>query len=317
MVANFRGDGNFFDPDDHVIEIITPEIAKRYLATLKQGESVFQRGVSSKVVRQIASDIKNGRWNMTHQGIAFNTDGVLVDGQHRLHAVVVANMPIQIRVFRNQPRATMAYIDTGTRRDLTDTLRTMGHRFNNDHTATLNAAIEINPYLHPKTGQLTGSANRKPSQDQMIQLAINHFEGLKFAVKKFGNPEDYGQVYYAAYRAVVFRAYCCEVNQRDRLLEFLKALYSNPVNRDQSTYKEDVAAYLLREHHLHLKNKDNTTGGKMRALNYCLAQDAVVKFLNREKVKKLEPIYTQVFQLVGFDPLDDDLMNGKQLKLPI
>lgn len=40
--------------------------------------------------KAILTDIKAGNWRFTHQGIAFNPDGFLVDGQHRLAAIVKA-----------------------------------------------------------------------------------------------------------------------------------------------------------------------------------------------------------------------------------
>ena len=33
------------------------------------------------------NEIKTGAWKITHQGIAFSTDMVLLDGQHRLIAI--------------------------------------------------------------------------------------------------------------------------------------------------------------------------------------------------------------------------------------
>ena len=36
----------------------------------------------------IARDMKAGHWRLTHQGIAFDPAGVLIDGQHRLWAIV-------------------------------------------------------------------------------------------------------------------------------------------------------------------------------------------------------------------------------------
>jgi hypothetical protein len=36
---------------------------------------------------------------VTHQGIAFDTQGVLVDGQHRLAAIIEADRPVELTVF--------------------------------------------------------------------------------------------------------------------------------------------------------------------------------------------------------------------------
>lgn len=61
------------------------------------------RNLSESTVQSYANDMKNGRWTMTHQGIAFDVNGTLLDGQHRLWAIVFANIPIEFMVTRGLP----------------------------------------------------------------------------------------------------------------------------------------------------------------------------------------------------------------------
>jgi hypothetical protein len=42
------------------------------------------RPLSRTVVRAFGEAMSRGDWMVTHQGIAFDVNGVLVDGQHRL-----------------------------------------------------------------------------------------------------------------------------------------------------------------------------------------------------------------------------------------
>lgn len=65
------------------IETIDPSLAKLLLEA-----NVRNRPVSWPHVRRIARDMETGNWRLTHQGIALDRDGRLVDGQHRLHAIV-------------------------------------------------------------------------------------------------------------------------------------------------------------------------------------------------------------------------------------
>lgn len=57
----------------------------------KQGVAGTNRPQIAANIRNIATDIINGKWLFSHQGIAFNSDGELVDGQHRLEAVLAAD----------------------------------------------------------------------------------------------------------------------------------------------------------------------------------------------------------------------------------
>lgn len=97
------------------IETITPEMAKAYLAHNKNN-----RPIRMKYAEAIARDIKDGNWWITHQGIAFDVDGNILDGQHRLMACVLANKPITVPVTRGMSRSAMEAVDIGIKRNFVD-----------------------------------------------------------------------------------------------------------------------------------------------------------------------------------------------------
>ena len=59
------------------IEVITPQLAETYLTA-----NVGNRPVLRRVVARYAREMAAGNWLLTHQGIAFDSQGKLVDGQH-------------------------------------------------------------------------------------------------------------------------------------------------------------------------------------------------------------------------------------------
>lgn len=65
------------------IEDITPERAKVFLASNFARNRPVRRSRVERYKRLIA----DGDWRVTHQGIAFDKDGRLIDGQHRLTAL--------------------------------------------------------------------------------------------------------------------------------------------------------------------------------------------------------------------------------------
>lgn len=103
------------------LETITPKEALKYLEQAHDG-SVRNRGVSEALVKKFATIIDRGEWEVTHQGIAFDQDGKLIDGQHRLWACVEAKKNIQILVTRGMKSASMTVIDRGRSRSLGDIL---------------------------------------------------------------------------------------------------------------------------------------------------------------------------------------------------
>ena len=59
--------------------MITPKVAREMLEC-----NTANRPLRPGVVATLATAFKRGEWRITHQGIAFATDGRLLDGQHRL-----------------------------------------------------------------------------------------------------------------------------------------------------------------------------------------------------------------------------------------
>jgi hypothetical protein len=94
-----------------VVETITPEAAKAILAN-----NTHNRALRRAVVARYESDIRAGRWQFNGDTIRVACDGTLLDGQHRLHAVVKAETPITTIVVRGLPRETFKTLDTGVKR---------------------------------------------------------------------------------------------------------------------------------------------------------------------------------------------------------
>lgn len=84
------------------------------------------RALRETRVQYWADEIKAGRWQTTHQGIALDTDGALLDGQHRLSGVLRAGIAVEVLVTIGVPRETFTVIDTGSVRSVSDILRAAG-----------------------------------------------------------------------------------------------------------------------------------------------------------------------------------------------
>lgn len=84
---------------------------------------IRQRPVNKRKVSTYASDMKGGKWGLSHESIAFDENGVLLDGLKRLWAVRKADVPVVMRVTTGVPSKTngvitMDIINTGQGRSL-------------------------------------------------------------------------------------------------------------------------------------------------------------------------------------------------------
>ena len=103
-------------------ETIDPNKARVYL----EGND-NNRPLSAKHVEYLAGEIRNDRWQMNGETIKFNGSRLL-DGQHRLHAIIKAGRPITTVVARGLDSETFHTIDSGKKRSAADTLSVAGER---------------------------------------------------------------------------------------------------------------------------------------------------------------------------------------------
>jgi len=104
---------------------VTPEMAKRWL-----DNNFRNRPLVGDVVAAYARDMTNGVWVPTHQGIAFNDADELIDGQHRLNAIVRSAKTVRMMVTFGLPSkiagsemTTMDAVDRGRTRSVADQLK--------------------------------------------------------------------------------------------------------------------------------------------------------------------------------------------------
>lgn len=102
------------------LETITPDMAKKYLASNPRN-----RNVRPKRVKAIAQDIRNKNWQTNGEPIVFDENGALKDGQHRLHGIIESGIPVEMLVVRGIS-SEVSIFDRGSVRSTTDTLRMEG-----------------------------------------------------------------------------------------------------------------------------------------------------------------------------------------------
>lgn len=137
--------------------LVTPAMARDMLQ-----KNPRNRTLRRSNVHYLANEIKSGRWKLTHQGVAVATDGTLLDGQHRLNAIIEADTSALINVSFDCDPSLFTVIDTGSARTSSDVLRIAGAV--NTNETTISAAIKL-VHLYRNKSQLmwTGEVSRVSS----------------------------------------------------------------------------------------------------------------------------------------------------------
>jgi hypothetical protein len=104
-------------------KLITKEWARD---RLDQENYLNNRAMCEHRIVQYCADIENKRWIQTHQGIAFDVNGKLVDGQHRLAAIALTGMSQWMLVTTGLPVEARYVIDQAKPRSVADCMRIKG-----------------------------------------------------------------------------------------------------------------------------------------------------------------------------------------------
>lgn len=103
---------------DTYIRLVTPEEAQGYL----NANFALNRTLDKAVVDQYIRDIKNNEFTLSTDFIGFDVDGALINGQHRLSAVVAANKPCYFGIVAGLPTENAQNLDKGKKRDRSNRL---------------------------------------------------------------------------------------------------------------------------------------------------------------------------------------------------
>ena len=101
--------------------LVTPEMAAAYLAANKRN-----RPLRKARVERYARDMSEGRWQMNGETIIISDEGNLLNGQHRLEAVVKAAVPVWMMVTSGVPESAFSTMDAGLTRTAGDVLGMKG-----------------------------------------------------------------------------------------------------------------------------------------------------------------------------------------------
>ena len=114
---------------------ITPKLA----AALIEHKNNHNRAVNNARVDQYANDMRHGEWRVNGEAIKIAVDGQVLDGQHRLLAVLEADTPIQTLLITGLEPETQESMDQGKARGFHDVLKLRGEKDYN----VLAAAVRI------------------------------------------------------------------------------------------------------------------------------------------------------------------------------
>lgn len=176
------------------IEEITPDLAKQWLGV----NHVNRRLVDSNVQR-IKGIIARGEWmEDSTDGIGLDTDGGVINGQHRLTAIADGEVPVRALVVRNVRPEVIKVIDQGMPRNLSQILQMTGKY---EYAADLAGAITF-LWRIANDFEKTVPMAYKPSVPQLLEFFDIHphlVDSVKVAVDTTRSLKGVQRSWLAAY----------------------------------------------------------------------------------------------------------------------
>lgn len=175
-------------------ETIDSDQAKEYL---KQNKS--NRPLRERTVSRYAKDMKAGRWRLTCQGIGFDRHGALMDGQHRLHAVILSGATIVCLVVRGLEPEANDGLDLGFNRGVDDVLHYRGIQADKIMIGVMRwVSFDISRGV---------SGIKELTRQERVDLFLQHQDVIALIVSMFRNHKPSARMRLAPVMAVFVRAY--------------------------------------------------------------------------------------------------------------
>lgn len=191
------------------VELVTPGKAARWLV-----RNVNNRRLNEKMVDRLARDIQESRWVFNGESIKFDKTGKLVDGQHRLAAVVKAQRAAPMLVVTNLDELAQQTVDIGATRTVGQ-IAAMAGVNNSNAKAALSVAL-IRYTKHPDR---VWTSSVMPSKTEQLNYILLHNLNMTDAVADGDSVNRVLRVNKTAYSAAAFLIHQAGVD-RAAWLEF-------------------------------------------------------------------------------------------------
>jgi hypothetical protein len=260
------------------IRLVSPEVAARWL----EG-TVRQRTLSDDVVERYAADMKAGRWTISESAICFDTNGQLLNGQHRLWAVLNSGCTIKALVSTGYPPDAIMTMDDGYARKPAQVYKIA----TGETASTLGIAVArlLTSQIH-YAGQ---TKNRMP-RSEMFEVYDRYKDGIKFAEEVLGGTRGISITPVACAMA---RAYYARPDHRDRMRLFGDRLVKGIVTEPGETGASALRGFLM-------MGGAQSRSSTAQAEAYAKAERAIDAFLHATPITRLYASKDELF------PLDEE-----------
>ena len=257
----------------NILEVkVTPEYAKELL--LRNSKN---RSLSKSRVEAYSRAMRNGEWKLNGETIKVGKDGVLLDGQHRLQAVVEFGNPVNLLVALDLEPDIFDTVDQGRSRTRADVLNVAGCKY-----YIVAAAVTSLIVGFEKTGRVQGFSAADAGTATEVLNRYNSDAEIQEIVKKIDS-----MTWCRAFLNLTITGFCMsEFRKFDR---DLADKFFNQLETGEGLNKYDPALALRSALMLNKASSKKYT----KAMKIAMVFNVFRRFVKGESVKKIVVTFHQ------------------------
>ena len=201
------------------VKLVTPNMASELLKS-----NTGNRAVSDGLVNMLARQMKVGEWALNGEPIitsGSNGHVRILDGQHRLHAVVKSGISSEFLFVEGVDESNFDTIDTGRSRNAADVLSITG--YSPSEARSMASAARLVMSFDSSTGRINNSRGQAPTNHEILTEVKNN-SSLRAAVTRAMSYPSKGRIVPIGWMA--FLVYKCREMDNDRADEYTDQVFS-------------------------------------------------------------------------------------------
>lgn len=250
---------------------VTPAIAKLIL----EQHNPKNRSINEPHLASLVRDIRNGNWvESTGTMISFARNGQLIDGQHRLGAIVRTGTPLRLSLKFGLDEAAQRVIDTGRKRTYSDFIAMTEGLDAKYKTERASVTRLLYGFLRDQSRPHVYTNNNKPTQSDLYEVAVEFNDDISGAVSTTLGPGQIHKIIIGSYAAFIYILTSHSVHG-DRAKEFIELLATGANMEADDPIMVVRNRLMTRDEFRSQKTKDRTIGLVIKGWNHWIRGDKV------------------------------------------
>lgn len=191
----------------------------RHAALAESKVEILQRNVRESAVSEYAKIMRAGEWRLNGDAIRIDSEGRIIDGQHRLRAIVLADVTIESVLIVGLAADVFDTIDVGRRRTAADCMTILGET---NCSLLAGALAFVRDYENMLAGGMMGCNKSTAGANRAAEDVLKRHPGIRASVAFLSSNRPAPRFFYPSSLAAIH--YLCSTVDKAKADMFVRGL---------------------------------------------------------------------------------------------